>query len=109
MQIEITDKERKLHIRAIEDNLGWWMYDCGCCEDYYREICSGIIMLEKLVDEDYKFRGYSWNGSNAVTVADLKEDYIATLKEYAEEEEDSFVKGQASEALAFVSEFFLTT
>ena len=105
MQIEITDKEKELHIHVIEDNLNWWMFDCGNCEDYYREICSAILLLEKLTDENYRFAGHSWVSGKSFTIAEIKADYIASLKEYADGD-DSFLSAQAREALEFVQEVF---
>lgn len=103
MQIEITDKERELQIQAIEDNLSWWMFDCGSCEDYYKEICSAILLLEKLTDENYRF--HYWISGKAFTIAEIKADYIASLKEHAADD-DSILSAQAKEALEFVQKVF---
>lgn len=105
MQIEIADKEKELYIQVIEDNLNWWMFDCGSCEDYYKEICSAILMLEKLTDENYRFIGHYWISGKAFTIAEIKADYIASLKKYAADD-DSNLSAQAREALEFVQKVF---
>lgn len=106
MQIEITDKEKELHIQVIEDNLSWWMFDCGSCEDYYREICSSILLLEKLVEENYRFAGKSWKSGESFTILELKQDYLETLKSLVEENDGNYRYSDYEEALEFVQNVF---
>ena len=80
MKIEIPEKEAKLHIEALEDNINYWMFESGCFEDYSMEICSAILLLEKLVGKDYKFAGQNRISGESVTIQELKEEYISSLK-----------------------------
>ena len=82
MKIEIPEKEVKLHIEALEDNINYWMFESNYCEEYSKEICSAILLLEKLVDKDYRFSGRTWITGDSFTVQELKAEYISTLKEY---------------------------
>lgn len=82
MKIEISKKEVELHISALEENINYWMFESGCCEDYSVEICSAILLLEKLVGKDYKFAGQNWISGESFTIQELKEEYISSLKGY---------------------------
>lgn len=82
MKIEITEKEEKLHIEVLEESINYWMFESNCCEEYSKEICSAILLLEKLVDKDYRFSGQDWISGKSFTIQELKTEYISTLKEY---------------------------
>ena len=81
MKIEISKKEIELHISALEANINYWMFE-GCFEDYSMEICSAILLLEKLVDENYRFSEHAWVDGKTFTIPELKKKYISMLKEY---------------------------
>ena len=82
MKIEIPEKEINLHIKALEENINYWVFDSSCCDEYSREICSAILLLEKLVDENYRFIGQAWISGETFTIQELKKKYIAKLKAY---------------------------
>ena len=82
MNIKIPEKEVELHIEVLEENINYWMFESNCFQEYSKEICSSILLLEKLVDKDYRFSGQTWISGNSLTIQELKKDYISTLKEY---------------------------
>ena len=79
-----SEDEKKLHIEVIEDNLTYWMFESGYPETYSKEICSAILLLEKLSDADYKFSEV-W-GPNDYTIDELKKKYLTTLESMLNEE-----------------------
>lgn len=100
MKEKMTENELELHIQVLEDNLNYWMFESNCAQDYWREICSSILLLERLVDENYRFRGYDWTPGNEMTISELKADYISTL-----EYEVANGKGFSADALEFAKGF----
>ena len=65
----------------MEANIHYWMFE-GSFEDYSMEICSAILLLEKLVDEKYLFSEHAWVDGRIFTIQELKKEYISRLKEY---------------------------
>ena len=82
MLIEVSEKEVKLHISALEANINYWMFESSCCDGYSKEICSAILLLEKLVGKDYKFNSQAWIDGKTFTIPELKKKYISKLKAY---------------------------
>ena len=104
MQIEFTDKEKELLVELAADNLSYWQFECSCSEDYYREICAAILLLEKL-DKDYIFHRQNWISGKKMTIPELKQDYLDSLKEWAAEAE-GWMKNKYEEAIEYVEAFW---
>ena len=104
MQIEISNKEKELLQEVAADNLSYWQFECGCCEDYYQEICATIILLEKL-DKDYVFFNQNWISGQKFTIPELKKEYIDSLKEYIADS-DGYKKNELEEVLEYVEKAF---
>ena len=99
MKIEISKKEIKLHISALEANINYWMFESGCFEDYSVEICSAILLLEKLADENYRFSERVWVDGRIFTIQELKKEYISRLKEYMPPNESDYYYEEFKSAL----------
>lgn len=82
MKIELSEKEVELHIRAIEENINYWMFESDAAEEYAIELCSSILLLEKMVNKDYEFTGHTWINGKAYSIHELKEEVISLMTEY---------------------------